>query len=111
VAGRVLNRRELRKQADVAEQPGVAALPAAEAPPARTSRAKKPAAPLMAETVSVTLTGVRGGHCTGVLAARPAVAAFAKLRPGATIAITAHHVHSVIPSNGAPRDVRSQLLS
>jgi hypothetical protein len=49
MAGRILNRRELRKQADQAEQPPEAATPAvagvAEAPPKKKARAKAPAAP------------------------------------------------------------------
>jgi hypothetical protein len=49
MAGRILNRRELRKQADQAEQSPEAAPPVvagvAEAPPKKEARAKAPAAP------------------------------------------------------------------
>ncbi len=48
MAGRVLNRRELRKQSDQAEQQPESAAPAAdgpaEAPPEKKARAKRPAA-------------------------------------------------------------------
>lgn len=55
------------------------------------------------ETVLVRITSVRRKAFRGRLAKRPAKAGLAHLRPGASLAFTADHVHS-LPTAGTPRD-------